>query len=81
MRKETPAHAAHPLPVGSRADRLHDGSYNASSWGQVSGSSAYPNHFVWRGPWFGADFGSYVIKIDLYNGSTAYTQAYTTFSL
>jgi hypothetical protein len=58
-----------------------NGSYNASSWGEVSGSSAYPNHFVWRGPWFGADFGSYVITIDLDNGSTPYTQANTTFSL
>ena len=46
-----------------------NGSYNASSWGEVSGSSTYPSHFVWRGPWFGGDFGSYVLKVDVYNGS------------
>lgn len=54
------------------------------SHGTHSGSSTYTTHFVWRGPWFTANTGSYHIQIDEYNGSTICIQchrAMTNFNL
>lgn len=58
-----------------------NGSYIAASDGVIGGSGTYQAHFVWRGPWFGGSTGSYRIQIEEYNGNTAYTRAYTNFSL
>jgi len=56
-----------------------NGYYNSYSFGKVSGSGTYQYHFVWRGPWFGADYGFYQIEIDEFNGSNTYLRAFTTF--
>lgn len=75
-----------PAPDGSwhgTVDVLayENGTYNSYSYGQVSSSGTYQYHFVWRGPWFGADFGSYQIETNEFNGNNVYARAYTNFSL
>ena len=58
-----------------------NGTYDSYSYGKVSGSGTYQAHFVWRGPWFGADAASYQIEVNEFNGSSVYWRAYTDFSL
>jgi hypothetical protein len=75
-----------PAPDGSWRGTVqvfadHNNVYDPSSYGKVSGSCTYQYHFVWRGPWFGGDFGSYHIEIDEFNGSNTYGRAITDFSL
>lgn len=76
-----------PSPDGSwhgTVDVLafENGTYLSASYGQVSSSGTYQAHFVWRGPWFGANLGSsYQIETNEFNGSNVYARAYTNFSL
>lgn len=59
-----------------------NGSYLSASYGQISASGTYQAHFVWRGPWFGANRGSsYQIETNEFNGSNVYARAYTKFTL
>jgi hypothetical protein len=58
-----------------------NGQYDSASYGKVGGSGTYQAHFVWRGPWFGADSGSYFIETDEFNGNNNYPRAWANFSL
>jgi hypothetical protein len=58
-----------------------NGQYDSASYGKTGGSGTYQAHFVWRGPWFGADSGSFFTEIDEFNGNNNYPRAWVNFSL
>lgn len=75
-----------PAPDGSWHGTVNiyayvNGAYNSYSYLQFNGSSTYQYHLVVRGPWFGADFGSYVLYTNEFNGNSTYSRASTNFSV
>ena len=75
-----------PAPDGSWHGTINvfafmNGNYLSSSYGQTGGSCTYQYHFVWRGPWFGMYYGSFIIETNEFNGSSTYLRDYATFSV